>query len=118
VLKEGKITQLALLKSNGLQENERNHCLGNAENFQIWRAVSTYDQPKISSFSVIGGYVCNLFKKEQRLKQQSKKTVIVSKSITSKSIKKSKMLLKIVWNASFSTRNVQESRTRFRMPLF
>jgi hypothetical protein len=30
--------------------------LGNAEIFQIWRAVLTYDQPKMSSFSVIQGY--------------------------------------------------------------
>jgi hypothetical protein len=31
--------------------------LGTAEKFQIWRAVFTYDQPKMSSFSVIRGYV-------------------------------------------------------------
>jgi hypothetical protein len=29
-------------------------CLGTVENFQIWRAVVTYDQPKMS---VIRGYV-------------------------------------------------------------
>jgi hypothetical protein len=29
-------------------------CLGSVENFQIWRAVVTYDQPKMS---VIRGYV-------------------------------------------------------------
>jgi hypothetical protein len=40
---------------NKLLEN-----LGYAEKFQIWRAVLTYDQPKMSSFSVIRGYLCFL----------------------------------------------------------
>jgi hypothetical protein len=31
--------------------------LENAEKFQIWRAILTYDQTKMSSFSVIRGYV-------------------------------------------------------------
>jgi hypothetical protein len=31
--------------------------LGTAEKFQIWRAVLTYEQPKIPRFSVIRGYV-------------------------------------------------------------
>jgi hypothetical protein len=44
--------------------------LGTAEKFQIWRAILTYDQPKMSSFSVIK--IC---------KQDSKKTVIMSKII-------------------------------------
>jgi hypothetical protein len=33
-------------------------CLGNAEKFQIWRAVLTNEQPKKLSFYVIRGYVC------------------------------------------------------------
>jgi hypothetical protein len=58
VLKEGKITRLALYKYLLFtRESKQSVCLGTAENFQIWRAVLTYDQPKMSSFSVIGGYV-------------------------------------------------------------
>jgi hypothetical protein len=30
---------------------------GTPEKFRIWRAILTYDQPKMSSFSVIRGYV-------------------------------------------------------------
>jgi hypothetical protein len=84
VLKEGKITQLALYSSNvnGLQENQRNHFVRETlKNFQIWRAVLTCHQPKMSSFSVITGYVWFLSLQffwsfivnfgKQRLKQQS-----------------------------------------------
>jgi hypothetical protein len=51
-----KITQLALYKCEWVtKESKESLCLGNAEKFQIWRAVLTYDQPKMSSLSVIRG---------------------------------------------------------------
>jgi hypothetical protein len=39
------------------RESKESGCFGTSEKIQIWRAVLTYDQPKMSSFSVIRGYV-------------------------------------------------------------
>jgi hypothetical protein len=38
--------------------SKKSLCLGNAENFQIWRAVLTYDQPKKLSLC---GLIYSLF---------------------------------------------------------
>jgi hypothetical protein len=38
------------------RELKESICLGTAENFQIWLAVLTYDQPKVSSVSDILSY--------------------------------------------------------------
>jgi hypothetical protein len=60
MLKEGKITQLALYKCLCLwftRKSKESLCLRRAEKFQIWRTVLTYDQPKKSSFYVTRGYV-------------------------------------------------------------
>jgi hypothetical protein len=53
-----QITQLDLYECEWVtKKSKESLCLGNAEKFQIWRALLTYDQPKMSGLFVIPGYV-------------------------------------------------------------